>query len=101
MLLTASVKPVCAAFATTILEMLGSLTASITPRKYSTRLVSNRPGSALASGDNIRSRSAHSLTLNVDGGANTASVLATSLCKAGGKGRGSERGRGGESTKGR
>ena len=82
------------------------MSESIRPRKYSARLVSHKPGSALASGDNMRSASAHSDTVSVDGGANAASVRATSLHRAGGKFVADdefalERGRpGGESTKG-
>jgi hypothetical protein len=52
----------------------GSDTASIIPRWYSARLVVHRPGSALASGDSIRSWSAHSLTVSFVGGARIASV---------------------------
>src|ERR1700684_1960742 len=84
MLLRHSVKPTCDPFATTTFETPGSLIASITPRRYSARPVSQRPGSALASGDSMRQASAHSLTVMVDGGAMAASVLATRLCRTGG-----------------
>src|SRR5262249_10137040 len=61
----------------------GSEMASCTPRKYSALLVSHCPGSAEASGDSWRSLSAHSESVRVGGGANTASVLAISSRSAG------------------
>ena len=49
-LLIVSVQPTCAAFMQTTVSMDRSLTASITPRRYSARRVDHFPGAALASG---------------------------------------------------
>src|SRR3712207_2387009 len=71
MLLTTSVLPTWAEDITTTVSTLGSVKASMMPRWYSARAVTHLPGSALASADNCRNRSAHSLTVRRGGGAQT------------------------------
>jgi hypothetical protein len=53
---------------TTTVSTDGSETASIIPRWYSAREVIHCPGSALLSGDSLRFRSAHWLTVSLGGG---------------------------------
>src|ERR1700730_16413137 len=50
--------------------------------RYGVRVVFQRPGDALDSGDRMRSRSAHSLTVKVGGGLNTAAAAPKTLAPA-------------------